>query len=179
MTGLRTRLLISIAIAAAVVLLAAGCGSDFWYDDYYYDDYDDTSPRKDLRIYLNVADQDGNPLQNATVWVDGTQQEDKTDDEYRELGNNFPNGWSGWEYNWRSGPLRFLVYDIDGSKRIKIIVSKSGWESQRTSIRVSRYDPDDIYMRQTFVMERSANPSATPKDAPLPPEVISSAQLAQ
>ncbi len=176
---MRTRLLISIAIAAAVVLLAAGCGSDFWYDDYYYDDYDDTSPRKDLRIYLNVADQDGNPLQNATVWVDGTQQEDKTDDEYRELGSNFPNGWSGWEYNWRSGPLRFVVRDSDGSKRIEIIVSKSGWESQRTSIRVSRYDPDDIYMRQTFVMERSANPSATPKDAPLPPEVISSAQLAQ
>jgi len=177
---LHTRTIISIAIVATVALLAAGCGSDFWYDDdYYYDDYETTSPRKDLRIYLNVADQDGHPLRNATVWVDGTQQEDKTDDEYRELGDNFPNGWSGWEYNWRSGPLRFFVYDRDGSKRIEIIVSKSGWESQRTSIKIGRYDPDDIYMRQTFVMERSANPSATPKDAPTPPEIISSAQLAQ
>ena len=177
---MHTRLLIVIAIVATVVVLSAGCSSMFSYDDdYWYDDYETTSPQKDLRIYLNVADQDGNPLKGVTVWVDGTQQEDKTDDEYRELGDNFPNGWSGWEYNWRSGPLRFLVYDSDGSKRIEIIVSKTGWESQRTSIRVSRYDPDEIYMRQTFVMERSTNPSATPKDAPLPPETISSAQLAQ
>ena len=177
---MRTRLLILIAIAAAVVLLTTGCGSDFWYeDDYYYDDYEETSPWKEVRVYLNVADQDGDPLTNATVWVDGTQQDDKTDDEYRELGNNFPSGWRGWEYNWRGGPFTFDVRDSGGSKLVEIIVSKTGWESQRTTITLRRYDPDDIYMRQTFVMERSANPSATPKDAPLPPEVISSAQLAQ
>jgi len=161
-----------------VALLLAGCGSEYWYDDgNYYDNYDGGgSPQKTVRIYLNVADQDGDALGNATIWVDGTQQEDKTRNEYRALGNNFPAGWRGWLYNWDGGPFWYDTRDYSGAVTIEIMVSKSGFRSQRTVLRFTRSDPDEVYVRQTFVMER-ASATAEVADAPQPPEMISAQQL--
>lgn len=158
-----------------------GCSGDddYWYDDDdYYDDRDDYrtgSWQKTLFVYLNVADQDGDPLKGATVWVDGRQQEQRTDDEYSRLGDQFPPDWAGWRYNWSGGPFWIDLRDCSGRCRIEILVSKTGYETQRTTITLEREDPDEIYMRQTFVMEEqvgSAQAGAV-SDAPQPAEMIS------
>ncbi len=161
------RLLICAAVLAGAVCFY-GCSGDS-YDD-------DPSWVKTLTIYLNVADQDGEPLEGATVWVDGSSVQNRTDDDYRRLGNRFPPDWRGWRYNWSGGPFRFDVRDCYADIcTIEILVSKTGWETQRTSITFDRWDPDDISMRQTFVMEpdRDVRSAAAVSDAPEPPELIS------
>ncbi len=102
-TTVRRLLAVPMCMLTIALLLTTGCGSDFWYeDDWLYDDVTYTSPWKNLDIYLNVADQDGDPVRGATVWVDGTLQEDKTGADYDALANSFPPGWRGWLYNSRS-----------------------------------------------------------------------------
>ncbi|MFO8172874.1 MAG: hypothetical protein R6T96_01230 [Longimicrobiales bacterium] len=66
--------------------------------------------------------------------------------------------------------------DCGGSCRIEILVSRSGYQSQRTHITFDRYDPDEIYMRQTFVMEPSEVGTAAVVEAPDKPEMISLGQ---
>jgi len=175
----RRLLAVPMCMLTIALLLTTGCGSDFWYeDDWLYDDVTYTSPWKNLDIYLNVADQDGDPVRGATVWVDGTLQEDKTGADYDALANSFPPGWRGWLYNWSGGPFQFDLRNVSSSIQVEILVSKTGYRSQRTTIRIHRDDPDDISMRQTFVMERSVNPSEAPTDAIHPAEKIASAQIA-
>lgn len=154
------------SLALLVATLGVGCGSD-WDDDHHrYPGRDKT-----INIYLNISNADGEALQNATVWVDGTKQDEKTSDEFSRLGQQFPPDWRGWQYNWSGGPYFFDVYQCSGRTcRIEILVSKSGWQSQKTHITFGQWDPDEIYFRQTFVMERSTNTSAAPVDAPQPPE---------
>ena len=147
-----------LAVSAAAVTLTGCCGDD-WDDDIYDDDY--YSYQKSLVIYLNVADQDGLPLQGATVWVDGAQQDERTAATYEELGRDFPSDWVGWKYNWSGGPFRIDLRNWPRARaEIEILVSKTGYE---------------IYMRQTFVMEKQLAPAAVANvvDAPNPPEVIS------
>jgi hypothetical protein len=182
----------SLLLALLMVAVAAmvGCSGDWdddyyydegYYDDHYYDDgyYDDRyvsgSPEKTLFVYLNVGDQDGHPLEGVTVWVDGSQQDERTADEYRRLGDQFPEGWAGWRYNWSGGPFWIDVRDCGGSCTIEILVSKSGYETQRTTITLRRDDPDEVYMRQTFVMEEQVGsaPADAVIDAPQAPEMIS------
>lgn len=176
--------LFAIAVAAMV-----GCSGDPYDDDYYYDDhdhyYDDDHHRppaeggsyqKTLFVYLNIADQDGDPLEGVTVWADGRQQEERSEDSYRRLGDQFPPDWAGWRYNWSGGPYWIDVRDCSGySCDIEVLVSRSGYETQRTTIPMDRDDPDEIYMRQTFVMERQAQTASAARvvDAPEPPEMIS------
>ena len=178
MITVRTAFVISAAILVGAAVLTAGCSGDWWVDDDWYDDYDDLAEWKSIYIYLNVGDQDGHALPGVTVWVDGEAQPDKTEDSYDRLGNAFPPDWRGWKYNWSSGRIRIFTRDGD-DRWIEILVSKTGYESQRTRFRLSYWDPKEIYVRQTFVMEPSAFPAAEPVDAPEQPEVISSAQLAQ
>ncbi|MGC9318373.1 MAG: hypothetical protein ACP5KN_10135 [Armatimonadota bacterium] len=169
------RLLRTAAMAlglVAVLVALAGCSGD-WDDDYDYDGgyhYDKT-----LFVYLNVADQDGNAMAGVTVWIDGKQQNEKTDDEYRELGNQFPPEWRGWQYNWSGGPYWIDVRDCTRhSCTMEIMVSRSGYVTQRSSITLGYNDPDEVYMRQTFVMEpRPESTTAQIVDAPQPPELIS------
>ncbi|MEA3400792.1 MAG: hypothetical protein U9R79_06035 [Armatimonadota bacterium] len=154
---------------AGVLLVLGGCGGD-WDDDYDYDGrcrYDKT-----LFVYLNVADQDGNAMPGVTVWVDGTQQGEKTSDEYRELGSQFPPEWRGWQYNWSGGPYWIDIRDCTRrSCTIEILVSRTGYVTQRGTITLDCYDPDEVYMRQTFVMEpRSDSNTAAIMDAPQPAE---------
>ncbi len=161
---LRPLALVSLAVSFAAL---TGCDSD-WYDD------EDGAYVKSLFIYLNVADQDGEALEDATVWVDGSQQNDRTDDSYRRLGNQFPPDWRGWRYNWSNGWYRFDVRDcMHQVCTIEIMVSRTGYQTQRTYITFGRGDPDEIYMRQTFVMEQTEVASAAIVDCPNPPEVIS------
>ncbi len=162
--------LLGLAALVAVVL-GAGCGSDWWDDDddHYYSHRDKT-----VFIYLNIADQDGDPLSEVTVWVDGTKQSDKSADEYSELGNQFPPDWRGWEYNWSGGPYFFDVYRCPGyTCRVEILVSTSGWRSQKTHIVINEYDPDEIYFRQTFVLEPTSDSNAEPVEAAQAPEKTS------
>ena len=163
--------LLSLAGLLVAVLLA-GCGSDYWEDED--DDYYPNSRDKTVHIYLNISDQDGQALPDVTVWVDGTKQTEKSSDEYSRLGNQFPADWRGWEYNWRGGPYFFDVWRC--SRRvcsIEVMVSRSGYQSQKTHITFDQYDPNEIYFRQTFVMEESSNSSAAPAEAPQPAEKTS------
>jgi len=162
--------LVGLVVLAAAVF-GAGCGSD-WCDD----DDDDWHAHRDktVFIYLNIADPDGDPLSEVTVWVDGTKQTDKSSDEYSELGNQFPPDWRGWEYNSSGGPYFFDVYRCPSyTCRIEIQVSKSGWRSQKTHIVINDYDPDEIYFRQTFVLEPTTDSNAAPMEAAQAPEKTS------
>lgn len=153
-----------------------GCSGDWCEDDYCRDDRDDWSYQKTLFIYLNVADQDGEPLEGATVWVDGSQMQERTAADYRQLGSQFPPDWRGWNYNWSGGPYWIDLRDCSNRRcTIEILVSKTGYETQRTTITLTRYDPNEIYMRQTFVMEQRVGAAAADGvvDAPQAAELIS------
>jgi hypothetical protein len=169
-------LFVAVPIIAILIVAATGCDSGY-DDDYWYED--DHSYIKRLYIYLNVADEDGEALEGATVWVDGSQQADRTLATYDELGEGFPSDWRGWRYNWSGGWYRFDVRDCSGECTIEVMVTKSGWESQRTTITFDEWDPDEIYMRQTFVLEQRVDPTGVGSvtDAPQAPEIISGAQV--
>lgn len=180
----RAVLCIAAVMTAAVVMI--GCGGDDgyyrddrYYGDRYYDDHRDRdlgSYQKTLFVYLNVADQDGDPLEGATVWVDSRQQDARTESEYRRLGEQFPPDWRGWHYNWSGGPYWIDLRDCSNLRcTIEILVSRSGYETQRTTIPLERRNPDEIYMRQTFVMERRIGTAGVDSivDAPRPAEMIS------
>jgi len=156
------------AVLSVAALLAAGCSSDWNNDD---DGYYRGSRDKTVFIYLNISDADGEALPNVTVWVDGTRQGEKSSDEFSELGNQFPRDWRGWEYNWDGGPFFFNVRQCSGSVcDIEVMVSRSGYQSQKTTITFNEWDPDEIYFRQTFVMEPSSDSNAAPVEAPQPAE---------
>lgn len=165
-----------IAIGGAAIVLT-GCSSE-WYEDNWDDDYNDGSWDKTVFIYLNVADENGGPLPGVTVWIDGEQQEAKTDDEYDRLGNQFPPDWQGWQYNWSGGPFWIDVRDCPGGVcQVEIMVTKPGLQSQRTYVTFDRWDPREIYVRQTFVMEpRVGVTAAEVVMAPQAPEKCSLTQ---
>ncbi|MCD6362085.1 MAG: hypothetical protein J7M38_14605 [Armatimonadetes bacterium] len=168
---------LSVLVLVVVAALISGCGSEWWIDDDYYDDdYDEPSVWKSVHIYLNVADQDGKALPGVTVWVDGEAQSQKTANNYDRLDGGFPPEWRGWRYNWSGGPFWFRARS-GRHVVVEIVVSKSGYESQRTTFRLDYWDPDEIYVRQTFVMEPSAGTTSVPAEAPQAPEIISSAQV--
>lgn len=177
---------LSATVLTLIVMALAGCSGDdyHWRDDPHYDDryhddrpsYDTDSYQKTLFVYLNIGDQDGEPLEGATVWVDSRQQDERSSDEYRRLGDQFPPDWAGWRYNWSGGPYWIDLRDCSNLRcDIEILVSKTGYETQRTTIPMSRDNPDEVYMRQTFVMERQIGSASvdTVIDAPRPPEMIS------
>lgn len=171
---------LAITVLAMATLMMAGCSGEWYEDDYCYDDDrycdDGYSYQKTVFVYLNVADQDGRPLRGATVWFDGEQEQVRTDDEYRELGSQFPPDWRGWKYNWAGGPYWIDLRDWSNRRAtIEILVSKTGYDTQRTTLSLTRYDPDEVYMRQTFVMEERMGPAGVERivDAPNPPEIIS------
>lgn len=176
---MRTVRWVTLGALVLAALLTAGCGSDWWEDDWN-GDWNEPSPWKSVHIYLNVADQDGNPLPGVTVWVAGEAQPEKTRDRYQHLGQGFPPDWVGWSYNWDGGPFWFNLRDGD-DEIIEIRVSRSGYRSQRTTFRLEYWGPDEVYVRQTFVMERSVASAGIGTeevvDAPQQPEVISAAQV--
>lgn len=169
-----TFLLSVIALLSALVLvvLLSGCGGDWYEDPDDYVDYDNQTYQKTLFVYLNVADQDGAPLSDVTVWIDGAQQERRTAAEYDRLGSQFPPDWRGWEYNWNGGPFWYDLRDSGGEARVEIMVSRSGLQTQRTTLRFDRWDPREIYARQTFVMEPVTGVTAAEVvEAPTAPEI--------
>lgn len=184
----RGSLLVTVLLCAVAGI--SGCGGDWYeddyYDGYYYDDgyyhddhrydYDSGSNQKTLFVYLNVGDQDGEALEGVTVWFDGSQQEDRTEATYSRLGDQFPPDWAGWRHNWSGGPFWIDLRDCSNRRcTIEILVSRSGYETQRTTITLEQADPDEIYMRQTFVMEQQVAPAAADSvvDAPRAAEMIS------
>lgn len=158
--------------ALSLMLLLSGCGGDWCDDDCY--DYDDGTYEKTLFVYLNVADQDGKALPDVTVWINGAPQQQRTAATYERLGDQFPPDWRGWEYNWSGGPYWFDLRDTGGEARVEIMVSRSGLQTQRTTLRFDRWDPREIYVRQTFVMEPVTDMTAAEVvEAPRPPEICS------
>jgi len=160
-----------VLVAAAGMLVLTGCDSA-WYEDDWDDDWrDDGSYNKTIYFYLNVADAGGDPLPGVTVWIDGEQQEARTDDEYERLGQQFPPDWRGWRYNWDGGPFWVNVQDCPGGEcTFEIMVTRPGLQSQRSYVTFNRWDPREIYVRQTFVMEprvgvRSAEVITAPQRA--------------
>lgn len=164
---------------AKVLLCAALLAGTFWLSGCAGEEdhrYRSTSTTKLLEIFLNVATPDGRPLEGATVWVDGSVQPNRTRGTYQHLDSRFPPDWRGWQYNWFGGPFRFDLRDTySRTVNIEILVSKTGWRTQRSTIPISRSSPDDIAMRQTFVMQREVRTYAVPTvvDATEPPELIS------
>ena len=165
-----------IALVAAVgMLVLAGCDSAWYEDDWRDDGRDDGSYDKTVYFYLNVADASGDPLPGVTVWIDGAQQEVRTDDEYNRLGEQFPPDWRGWRYNWQGGPFWVNVRNSPGGEcTFEIMVTHVGLQSQRSYVTFDRWDPREIYVRQTFVMEeRTGVQSAEVITAPQPAEKCS------
>ena len=167
-----TNILLYAALIAGAVWIS-GCAGET-------DHYHQRSTTKLLEIYLKAATPEGQPLEGATVWVDGSAQSKRTGDAYRRLDSMFPPDWRGWEYNWSGGPFRFDARDFPRhGVQIEILVSKSGWETQRSTIPISPDAPDDLFMRQTFVMERRVGTAEvgvmaeTVVDATDPAEIIS------
>ncbi len=162
-------------VAAAGVLVFSGCDSAWYEDDWDDDGGYDGSYNKTIFFYLNVADANGDPLPGVTVWIDGDQQDARTDDEYERLGQQFPPDWRGWRYNWSGGPYWLDLRDYAGAEcTIEIMVTRSGLQSQRSYVTFDRWDPREIYVRQTFVMEpRSGLTSAAVVTAPQPAEKCS------
>ncbi len=167
------RLLLCATLLVSVAWLS-GCAGE---DDYRHR----PSPTKLLEIYLNVATPEGEPLEGATVWVDGSAQSHRTGDSYQRLDSSFPPDWRGWEYNWAGGPFRFDTRDFPRhGANIEILVSKTGWQTPRTTIPFGHDAPDDLFMRQTFVMERQVGAASVDSpdtedvhDITEPPEIIS------
>lgn len=163
---------VAVVVVVAAATFSAGCGSH-WDDDddYRYPPAGRQDLDKTVFVYLNISDQDGEPLPGVTVWVDGTSEEEKSSDEFEQLGRQFPPDWRGWEYNWSGGPYFIDLYRCSQQVcKIEVLVSRSGWQSQKTHLNIGPTDPDEIYFRQTFVMEPSRGVSTAAVEAPRPAE---------
>ena len=164
-----------VLLTLGLIALLSGCGGTWDYDPGNYDD--SASFQKTLYFYLNAATQDGEALPNVVVWLDGDQQDVRTASSYEQLGNQFPPSWRGWSFNWHSGPVWSDLRDSGGEDRIEMMVSREGYQTQRSHVEFNRWDPQEIYVRQTFVMEpRTGIATAEIVDAPQPAEKWSPGQ---
>lgn len=153
--------------------LLAGCSGDENDDDYYGSPY----PRYHfVTIILNVSDLAGGALGQATVWVNGVAQDERTSWEFVTLGSDFPPSWRGFRANWIKGGFTVATYGYDDVARIKVMVSKPGYYTQETVFEVDDRQPAEVYARDTFIMQPAPYPTTAgvdkPRVKPTPGEVL-------
>lgn len=149
LTGLRLAhpALLGLAVLFGTVApLLVGCGAmDSGFPPAY--------PRVHyLTLYLNVSDQDGYALPDATIWIDGAAQPVKSAASFMTL-TGPPAEWSGFQYNWRIDNYEVRIDDMYAREDVVVLVSKGGYQNQQTYFSIYEYDDEYIWGRATFVME--------------------------
>jgi len=122
-------------------LLLVGCGA---LETYPKD--------QEYRVVLQIADQDGNPLAGAAVWVDLSLMEERSAGEFSIAGQGFPSEWQGWQYNFASPTLTTRI-DYEGDTDIVgVVVSKTGYRTQEWEWEVEEWS-DRLFFRRVVIME--------------------------
>lgn len=142
--------LITMAVAAALAaLIVAGCGGSGGDE---YDPWDDYPQYRYLTLYLRVQDPDGDPVRGARVYINNDRVDGLTAGRWYEVGLEGPEEWEGWLHNWavEDFPVRI---DHEGQvRKLRIKVSKPGWDTRYSTVYVRDADPDYMYVRIRFTM---------------------------
>ncbi len=129
-----------LTILSAVGLLL-GCGS---LNPYPRD--------QNYQVVLQIADQNGNALAGAAVWIDENLMEERSQGEFSTLGEGFPREWQGWQYNFQSPRLKVTI-DYDGdSDWVQVIVSKVGYRTQQFGWDISEGE-GTTFFRRVVILE--------------------------
>lgn len=146
--------LVLIGLAGALALVAlGGCGgTDIDDDDGYDPGYPDYPRYTNLTLILRVVDPDGYPIGDASVYVDGELDDEETDWEFHPLGSGYPYDWQGWLANWTSDDYRVVLNYPGDRDEFNIEVRKNGYYSDYTTVEISDYEPDEIFVRDVLVL---------------------------
>ncbi len=170
--GRGTALMLGACIALPLIL--AGCDSN--HRPRHFDDYTPSPVYHYVTFVLNVSDLDGYALGEATVWVDGVAQREKTAWDFVALDDGFPETWRGFLANWIVGEFTVVTYGWDDLVEVEVMVTKAGYRSQATTFEITGDLPVDVYARETFAMEQYVGPLSAEDDKPVhkakPGEVI-------
>jgi len=143
----------TVLLALATVMLAGCSGGTIDDDDGYDPGLIDFPQYRNLTIILRVIDQDGDPVGGASVWVDGQEAIETTENELRPLGSGYPREWQGWLANWVSCGYRLVINYPNDSDEFDIRVGKTGYWADETSVVISDWEPDEIFVRDVMVLE--------------------------
>lgn len=159
-------LLMGLILPFAVLL--GGCGGDL-FDGGYDPDY----PRyKELTLILRVQNGQGEPLGGANVYVDGMEDENRTDFLFYALGAGYPEQWRGWLANWTSDAYE-AVMDYPGDRdQFQIRVEKDGYTHDTTLVKISDDEPRHIFIRDIMTLYRITDVSAQTARAPHEAQVL-------
>lgn len=144
---------VAILLLGAAMVLLNGCGGSDIDDDDGYDSGDPAYPQyKDLTLILRVVDPDGDPISGASVWVDDSEDDRKTDAQLHPLGEGYPRQWRGWLANWTSDDYRLVINYRGDTDEFLIEAGKTGYWSDSTRVVISDYEPDEIFVRDVLVL---------------------------
>ena len=132
-----TRMLAALVLG----LLVLGCGS---LNPYPRD--------QNYRVTLQIADQNGDPLEGAAVWIDENLMDQRSEATFSTMGAGYPNEWQGWKYNFASPTLKVTI-DYDGdTDEVGVIVSKVGYHTERFWWDVGEQE-DTALFRRVVILE--------------------------
>jgi hypothetical protein len=134
---------------AALALALLGCGS---LNPYPRD--------QEYRVLLQVADQNGNPVEGAAIWIDQDLMLEHSQAQFSTVGSGYPHEWQGWQYNFASPKLSITIDYSGDTDEVEIIVSKVGFRTERFSWTVGE-DPDTAFFRRVCILE-PLYPAASP-----------------
>ncbi len=166
---------IVILLRGAAIALLNGCGGSDIDDDDGYDPGDPAYPQyKDLTLILRVVDPDGDPISGASVWVDDSEDDRKTDAQLHPLGEGYPRQWRGWLANWTSDDYRLVINYRGDTDEFLIEAGKTGYWSDSTRVVISDYEPDEIFVRDVLVLRPKSGrlSSAQTEDEPRQAEIV-------
>ena len=144
---------VAILLLGAAMVLLNGCGGSDIDDDDGYDSGDPAYPQyKDLTLILRVVDPDGDPISGASVWVDDSEDDRKTDAQLHPLGEGYPRQWRGWLANWTSDDYRLVINYRGDTDEFLLEAGKTGYWSDSTRVVISDYEPDEIFVRDVLVL---------------------------
>jgi hypothetical protein len=136
----------------ALGLVLGGCGGTI-DDDNGLDLGDPGYPiYKDLTIILCVQDPNGWPVGGATVFVDGAEALNETEDEYQRLGDGYPVAWIGWLANWVSDYYQVVMNYAGDVDEFVITATRDGWTEDTSLVQIFDYEPDHIFIRDTMTI---------------------------
>jgi hypothetical protein len=140
-------------LALATMMLAGCSGGTIDDDDGYDPGLIDFPQYRNLTIILRIVDQDGNPVGGASVWVDGEEAQEMSDNLLHPLGAGYPRDWQGWLANWVSDDYRVVINFPGDTDEFAIEVGKQGYWADETRVTVSDWEPDEIFIRDVMVLE--------------------------
>ncbi len=147
---MRTGIIATTILAVSLLIFLAGCGGGGV--EYVYEDEWDYPQYKYVSIYLRVEAPDGGPLGGATVFIEGEPVDGLTAPRWYRIGPDGPAEWRGWLHNWALNDYPVRIARPDQVRRLRVEVSKPGWGSDWTVIRIADSDPTYIYVRSTFTL---------------------------